>query len=92
MSELGKIQLGEKVFSITDPHRIQPVAADVITEFRISDNIVCLSLGATVIDGDGNARIETSARLRIGLSTAANMRNMLDDLLKKIMPPKESAN
>jgi hypothetical protein len=87
------VKFGNAVLEITDPGNIQPVSADLPTECRVYNGIACLSFAHLITDGD-NAKPEAriSARIRLTLAGAQDLRNMLDGLLQQEMPGKEKAN
>ena len=86
------IQFGDKVLEVTDPQHIQPIMPDVITEARDFNGVVCISLGTIFLDGGGDPRVETCARLRMSLASAGDLKNSLENILKKSMPGKDKAN
>ena len=80
------LKLDDGVLGITDPLNIQPVCADLLTENRVFGNVICLSFGNIVTDGDGTPEVRVSARIRLTLTTAIDLRNILDELLGVEMP------
>jgi len=91
-NRLPQIKFGDSVLEITDHHHIQPVSADLYTEARLYNNTVCLSFAHIVMDGDGRAEARISARVRLTLGGAMDLRKALDNLLQQEMPGKEKAN
>ena len=92
MAEVATVKFGQGVLEITNPRNIQPVSADLPTEIRNYNGIACLSFAAIISDGDAKPRAEITARIRLSLAGAADLRNMLDGLLRAAMPGKETAN
>lgn len=86
------IKFGEIALEVTDPTNVQPVSADVYTEGREMNGIVCLSFGAIIIDGDAQPRIVVNSRIRLTLPAALDLRNALTRLLEGSTPSKERAN
>lgn len=92
MADVGTVKIGQQILEITNPCNVQPVSADILTEIRENNGIACLSFAAVVVDGDAKAKAEIVARIRLSLGGVADLRNVLDGLLKNVMPGKESAN
>jgi hypothetical protein len=86
------LRVGDKVLEITDPLNIQPASADVLTEYRLFSNLICVSFANIVTDGSANPEVRVSARIRLPLTTATDLRNVLDELLRDAMPGKNKAN
>lgn len=86
------IKFGEIVLQITDPHNIQPVSADLYTESRFYNGIICLSFAHIVADGSSAPEARISARIRLTVAGAADLRNALDNLLNPPQPPKGQVN
>ena len=92
MSEVATIKFGGEVLEITNPRNVQPVSADLYTECRHYNGIACFSFAAIITEGEAKPRAETVARIRLSLAGAADLRNALDEMLKGLMPGKETAN
>ncbi|MBB3411416.1 hypothetical protein FHT87_005369 [Rhizobium sp. BK316] len=77
----GKIRLGEDLeIDVVDPHNIQPVYADLVTELRVNDGVLYISLANVIVDGESHAisrKAQVCARLRIAGRTAEFIKNML---------------
>lgn len=53
MSNTPKLKLSDDmIVEVVDPDNIQPLFADLVTEFRITGDVVYLSLANLVVDGD----------------------------------------
>jgi hypothetical protein len=93
MSEKPRtLKFGDVVLEVADPANIQPVSADLFTECRNYNSVVCLSFASIAVDGSGPPAARITARLRLTLPGAADLRNALDNILKDAMPGKEKAN
>jgi hypothetical protein len=90
--DVKTIQFGSSTLKITDPHNVQPVSADLPTECRVYNGIVCISFAYIITDGSANPEAQIGARIRLSLAGAHDLRNMLDGLLQQEMPGKEKAN
>lgn len=86
------IKFADVVLEVVDPMNVQPVSADLYTEARNYNGVVCLSFAAIVADGDAQAIASVVSRIRLTLPGAMDLRNALDRLLKETMPGKENAN
>jgi hypothetical protein len=91
-STQSTIKFGDAVLKITDPENIEPVSADLFTENRHYNGVVCLSFAYIAIDGDGPPEARVNSRIRLTLAGAADLRNALDQILKDVMPGKAKAN
>jgi hypothetical protein len=92
----GRVRVGGRDVVIHDPHEVEAVSADLITEVREFDGICALSF-ATVVskpNGNGSGTVEGAvcARLRFSMAGALNLRNTLDNILKASMPAKRRTN
>ncbi|MDE2104320.1 MAG: hypothetical protein KGL39_44190, partial [Patescibacteria group bacterium] len=80
---------------VIDPDHIQPVYADLVTELRVMNGVLCLSLATVVIDGD-DAGIERSARvcarLRIAPSTLQYIQQVLTQPDQTQVPSGQTLN
>lgn len=65
--------------------------ADVITEVRLWNGIVYLSMGATTMDGDNAGICEIVARLRLSLSASQNMHRALGEMISLALKPDEQS-
>lgn len=88
------IRLGDVTFEIIDPNFVEPAFADLITDGREANGIISLGFGFIMADGDGGRApvIQVTSRMRITLTGALDLRNMLDRLLKGTVPAKEQTN
>jgi hypothetical protein len=91
-SAQATMKFGDAVLQITDGNNVQPVSADIFTETRIYNGIVCLSFACIVTDGDSEPEAKITARLRLSLAGAADLRNALEGLLRQAMPGMDRAN
>ena len=95
-SPVGSIKIGDGQLPVVDPHAVQVVPVDLITEARQFNGICALSFATMVTtpNATGKTAIEAviCARLRITLTSALNLRNLLDQLLKEAMPPKSETH
>ena len=89
---MANITLGDRTLEITDPHQIQPVCADLLTEIRHFNGLVAITFACTIAEGDGQPRAETTARIRLSVPVAAALRQGLEDILRDALPAKESMN
>jgi hypothetical protein len=63
MTKEARIKLaGDVSVDIIDPDNVRPVYADLVTEIRIVDGTLCLSLATVVIEGS-NPNVTHSARI-----------------------------
>ena len=91
-SPVGSIKLGDIKIPVVDSHGVQTVAVDLMTEGREFNGICAFSFATMVVtpnaDGQNTLQAVICARLRFTLPVAIDLRNMLENLLKKAMPPK----
>lgn len=87
-----RVRLGETTIVVTDPANVQPVAADLITEIRLVDNVAAVSFAAYIFDGDGPPEARVSARLRIPLEVMANVQSLIEGMIKNASEAREKAN
>ena len=92
MPDVATIPFGKDVLEITNPRDVQPVSADLYTECRLYNGIACMSFACIISDGDAKPRAEIVARIRLTIGGVADLRNAFDDMLKSVMPGKETAN
>jgi hypothetical protein len=92
----GIIRVGGREVIIHDPHTIDTVSADLITEGREFNGICALSFATVVSTPNGNggssAEAVVCARLRLSLTGAMNLRNTLDKILQKSTPAKRETH
>ena len=86
------IKFGDIELPVIDPHKIQPVSADLITESREFHGIVAVSFGTIIVDGNGSPEASVCSRIRMTLATAANLKSALEKVLALAMPPKVTAH
>lgn len=60
---------------------------DALTEARIVDGIIYLSLGSRSIDGEDEELVDVVTRLRMNLSKAKSIHANLEVLIKQAMRP-----
>ncbi len=91
-SPIGSVKVGDTKLPVVDPHGVQVVTADLMIERRELHNICALSFATLVVtpNAEGPRTLEAvvCARLRLPLPVAIDLRNALDQMLKKAMPPK----
>ena len=92
MTDIATIKFRNDVLEITNPRNVQPVSADLYTECRLYNGITCLSFASIIMDGDSKPRAEIVARVRLTAPSVAALRNAFEDMLKAMMPSKETAN
>ncbi len=76
----------DAVVEVTDPHQLAPVFVDVITEARLVQNVVYLSLGNLLVEGDTDPTqtVQSAMRLRMSVETARSIAGTLAGL---VQPP-----
>ncbi|MBY5837085.1 hypothetical protein J3P71_09345 [Rhizobium leguminosarum] len=78
---VGKIRISDDLeVEVVDPHNIQPVYVDLVTELRVNDGVLYLSFANVVVDGESHAlsrKAQVCARLRISGRTAEFIKNVL---------------
>ena len=83
------------IVEVIDPNNITPVYSDVFTELRLNGNVVILSLGSLIIEGETDTKsiVQVVSRLRINLDTARSIQQGLDRILQSAqVPPNETVN
>ncbi|MBB3389785.1 hypothetical protein FHT82_002525 [Rhizobium sp. BK275] len=77
----GKIRIGDDLeVEVVDPNNIQPVYADLVTELRVNDGVLYISLANVIVDGESHAlsrKAQVCARLRIAGRTAEFIKSVL---------------
>lgn len=86
------VRIGETDIRVVDPDAIVPVIGEVITEMRIIDGILYLSLASHIFDGSGPPEARIVARLRLPMATVFNIRQGIDNILSDIEQAKKAAN
>lgn len=81
LRSVGKIRDGEDVFIIFDIG-VAPLHIDLITEVADEDGIVRISFAAITQDGDGQAKAEVTARIRMKQDVAWRLCKSLNTLQK----------
>jgi hypothetical protein len=92
---MPSIKLGEAAAEIIDPDGLLPVYADLITELRMLDGVLHISLATLVIEGFGSGATHTArvcARLRIPPSTLQAIQNALAAPHEEAPPPGQAIN
>lgn len=82
---------GEDV-PVTDPHHIVPVCAELITDIRVIDGTLFLSLASHVMDGTGPAEARVVSRLRMPLGVVSSINAALQNIQAGIEQAKKAAN
>lgn len=81
MSDAPRIKLTDSIsVEIVDPDNIRPVYADLVTELRVVNGVLHLSLATLSVEGDDSGLSRTArvcARLRIAPHTAQFIQQIL---------------
>lgn len=79
MSDGPHLKLSDTIsVPIIDPDNLAPVFADLVTEIRVHNGMLYLSLAALTIDGDDSTRTaRVCARLRIAPHTVQFIQQVL---------------
>ena len=89
----ASIKYGDQVLPVRDPHNVQTVAADVVTEWRVFNNQIVLALGTIVThphpDSALAPEVIVCSRVRFPLSMAVDVKNMIDNALTPPVPKGE---
>jgi hypothetical protein len=88
MAETPRIKLTDEItVDVIDPHNITPVSADLVTEMRVVDGVLYLSLANLIVDGSEPIvrKAQVCARLRISGNTMRFIQEALT-------APQENAN
>lgn len=89
------IKFGDQVLPVHDPNNIQTVTGDVVTEFRVFNDIgtVSLSLGTILVhphaDGAHDPEVVVCARLRLPVAMLLDIKRMMEDATKPQVPKTE---
>lgn len=90
------VRVGGGVYPVSDPLNIQPVAADIVVFANEISGVVRLDFGTAVvmptIEDKVHVEFQVCARLRLSLTDALVLKNILDGLLSKTVPAKHEVN
>jgi len=86
------IRVGEIDVRVTDPNSVIPVSCEFITDLRVIDGVLFLSLASHVVDGNGPPEARVVARLRIPLATLSGIQNGVTNVLAEIEKSRKAAN
>lgn len=82
----NQIAVGDKFWEVRDADT--PIEyVDFLTEARMSNGVVCLSLGAGVVDANNEGIVNIACRLRMHLGTAQFVHKMLGDMIAEALKP-----
>lgn len=68
-------------YRVTDPNAVVPVSCDIITDLRMVDGLLWLSMASRIQDDDGPAEARIVARLRIPLPVLSKIADALENVL-----------
>lgn len=86
------VTIGQQSVRVTDPLNVMPVAADAISEFRLIDNVIHVSLGSYIWDGSGPPELRVCARLRLPLDVASTIQSFASKAIDDAKKAREAAN
>jgi hypothetical protein len=90
MPKIPRIKLTDEIsIDVVDPDNVRPVYADLVTEFRIVNGVLHLSLATMSIEGD-DAGTSRSARVCARLRIASNTIQFIQQVLSKPNKPSEA--
>lgn len=95
MTDRPEIKLSDELtVQIVDPDNVIPVFAEIVTEAREIDGIVCLSFGTMIMDGTNEAgrKVRIVSRLRMTVGRVESLARILANVLAKQPIPKEMIN
>lgn len=87
-----RVQVGQIDVTVTDPLHVTPVVGDIITDLRIIDGVVWLSLGSYIMDGGGPPEVRVVARLRLTPSVVAGIQQGVSNQMAALEEAKKAAN
>jgi hypothetical protein len=87
------IRFGDQVLPVRDPNDVQTVAADVVTEWRVLNNYVAVSLGTVHVhphaDNTHEPEVVVCARLRVPIGLLLDLKTMIEAATKSPIPKTE---
>jgi hypothetical protein len=86
------ITYGAMRIEVTDPMNVKPVPADCITDLKLVDGMIWLSVGHFAQNGDGDLMAVVNTRLRIPLPMAMDIQNFVKVQLEAAEQAKKAAN
>lgn len=87
------IRFGDLTIQVTEPLPIQPVTADAVCELRlVGSDTIALGLVTLIRDGDGPPEARVCARLRLPLTTLADIQRGAIRLIENQTKAKAAAN
>ena len=84
--------IGDTRFEITDPLGVDAVFADFYTELRVADGIVYISLAASVADAENTPELRIVSRIRMPITTLANIQSGIQRISDNAAKAREAAN
>lgn len=69
----------EVAVEVVDPHNIQPLLVDSVTEFYFSGGILYISFGSMIVDGTAPAvrKVQVCSRIRMPTEMAQHLQAMI---------------
>lgn len=96
MSESARIRLIDEITAeVTDPNNLAPVYVDLVTELRMVNGVLHLSLASLTIDGDNSGmtrKAQVCARLRIAPQTLKFIQAQLSSPNEAQVPEGQTIN
>lgn len=86
------VRIGQTDTRVTDPLQVVPVSCEVVTDLRVIDSVLFLSLASHILDGTGPAEARIVARLRIPLATLSGIQAGVTKALEDIEQSRKAAN
>lgn len=91
-----KVKLSADVYAdVIDPNNVTPIFADLVTELRVVDGVLHISLANLIVDGEApteSKKAQVCARLRISGNTVGFIRSVLDDITNPQNPSGQTVN
>ncbi len=96
MPEVARIKLTDDLsLEVVDPDNIRPVFADLVTELRVINGVLHLSLATISVEGDDSGTSRTArvcARLRIAPNTVQFIKQALTTPNEARVPAGQTIN
>ncbi|MEP4767464.1 MAG: hypothetical protein ABJY83_06130 [Roseibium sp.] len=90
MSTTKTIKVNGIDYAIVEDPIVSTCCPDVVTEMRIGDHMINISLAETVADGGNPPEARICARMRLNLVAAQSLRTILDGLIEQALKPAEA--
>ncbi|MEP3047878.1 MAG: hypothetical protein ABJL55_19070 [Roseibium sp.] len=90
MSTTKTIKVNGTDFAIVEDPLVPICCPDVVTEMRLGDHMINISLAESVVDGGNQPEARICARMRLNLVAAQSLRAILDGLIEKALKPDET--